>query len=79
MSEQEKRIIETYKEAVEFYNFVKTDNDRRYADAQVDGMKEMAEAFGYILYAHHKCGLIGGKYDYITLAKDGKVLVEVPV
>lgn len=50
-----------------------------YADAQISGMEKIAEAFGYTLYAHHKNNCIGLEYDYITLAKDGNVLIEIPV
>lgn len=78
MNELESKIINTYKNAVEFYNMM-MDSDTTYSDDTIKGMEQMAEVFGYVLYAHHKNDIISFKYDYITLAKDGNILVEIQI
>lgn len=79
MTDQEKKIIEIYKNTVEFYNIIFADGDTSYASARMNGMEEMAQSFGYVLYAHHKSGVVGLEYDYISIAKDGNVLSEIAI
>lgn len=79
LNDLETKIINTYKDAAEFYNMCLQNNDTGHAYARMSGMCDMAEALGYVLYAHHKNDVIGFKYDYVTIAKDGKVLAEMAI
>lgn len=76
MGTLETNMLAAYKDAVEFYNLMCQD-DTVYASGQMAGIEECAQRFGCVLYAHHKNDCIGLPYDYITIARRGRVLEKI--
>lgn len=75
-AELEKKLMETFREAVENYN----QNHEESSKAIVLGIQEIAWCFGYSLYAHQvRVPKKYVLYSYIGLLKDGKVIVKEDV
>ncbi len=79
MNELETKILNAYKDKAEDYNMFIEDDICHYMKICMYGMEEMAKVLGYVLYAHHKNDCVGLPFDYISIAKDGKVLAQVNI
>lgn len=80
MNELETKILNAYKNKAEDYNmFIENDDFCCYTKTCMYGMEEMAKIFGYILYVHHENNCVGLPFDYVSIAKDGKVLAQVNI
>lgn len=81
MNELETKILNAYKAKAEFYNmFIENDEYCRYTRICMYGMEEMVKVIcGYVLHAHHENDCVGLPFDYVSIAKDGKILAQVNI